>query len=69
MKSMMIVVGTRLEAVETGFTEIVGTDKQSILKTMEKTLTQQKELPLNSPYGEGNAANKIADIIGEELRL
>jgi len=59
----------RPEAVETGFAEVVGTDKQSILKAMERTLTQQKELPLNSPYGEGNAANKIADIIREELRL
>ncbi len=48
---------------------VVGTDKQSILKAMERTLTQQKELPRKSPYGEGNAANKIADIIREELKL
>lgn len=59
----------RPEAVETGFAEVVGTDKQSILKARERAFAQQKELPLNSPYGEGNAANKIADIIREELRL
>jgi len=59
----------RPEAVETGFAEVVGTDKLSISKARERTFAQQKELPLNSPYGEGNAANETADIIREELRL
>jgi len=57
----------RPEAVESGFAEVVGTEKQKILKAIEKTLNHRKELPKSSPYGNGNAAEKIADRIEEEL--
>jgi UDP-N-acetylglucosamine 2-epimerase (non-hydrolysing) len=57
----------RPEAVKAGFAEVVGTEKEKILDAMEKTLKRQRELPRNSPYGDGNAAEKIVDIIRLEL--
>lgn len=57
----------RPEAVKAGFAEVVGVQKQKIVKAMEKTLEQRKELPTKSPYGDGTAAEKIAGIIKEEF--
>lgn len=57
----------RPEAVRSGFAEIVGTEKHRILDAMKRTLKQRKKLPRKSPYGDGNAAEKIAKIIKEEL--
>ena len=57
----------RPEAVKSGFAEIVGTEKHKILDAMKRTLKQRKKLPRKSPYGDGNAAEKIAKIIKEEL--
>ncbi len=57
----------RPEAVKAGFAEVVGTQKQKILESIKKTLKHQNSLPATSPYGDGNAAEKIVRIIGEEL--
>lgn len=57
----------RPEAVESGFAEVVGIDKQKILKAMERTLKERKELPAESPYGNGKAGEKIAKILDKEL--
>jgi len=57
----------RPEAVEAGFAKVVGTDKQDILEAIEETLEKQNDLPLNSPYGDGKAAEKIVEIIKYEL--
>jgi len=57
----------RPEAVEAGFAEVVGVEKQKILSTMERVLEQPRELPEKSPYGDGKAAEKIARIIREEF--
>ncbi len=57
----------RPEAVEAGFAKVVGTEKQGILKAMKTTLDQRKELPKESPYGDGHAAENIVKIIAEEL--
>jgi len=57
----------RPEAVDAGFVEVVGVEKQKILKAMEVTLKHRKMLPEKSPYGDGNAAEKIVRIIREEL--
>jgi len=57
----------RPEAVQAGFAQVVGVEKRKILEAMERTLKHPKELPDKSPYGDGNAAEKIAKIIGEEL--
>ncbi len=57
----------RPEAVEAGFVEVVGVEKQRVLKAMRVALEHRKTLPEKSPYGDGNAARKIARIIREEL--
>lgn len=57
----------RPEAVKAGFAQIVGTETQKIVKTMKETLKGQNKLCLKSPYGDGNAAEKIAIILKEEL--
>jgi len=57
----------RPEAVEAGFAEVVGVEKQKIMEAMKRTLNCRKELPEKSPYGDGTAAEKIAKIIAEEL--
>jgi UDP-N-acetylglucosamine 2-epimerase (non-hydrolysing) len=59
----------RLEAVKAGFAEVVGVEKYKILRAMRKALDQPKELPEKSPYGDGNAAQNIAEIIEKELAL
>ncbi|MEM2439757.1 MAG: UDP-N-acetylglucosamine 2-epimerase (non-hydrolyzing) [Candidatus Bathyarchaeia archaeon] len=57
----------RPEAVEAGFAKVVGVNKQNILKAIERTLNNRKELPQSSPYGDGNAAEKIVKIIENEI--
>jgi UDP-N-acetylglucosamine 2-epimerase (non-hydrolysing) len=59
----------RPEAVNAGFAQVVGVEKQSILKAMNEVLEQPRELPKKSPYGDGNAAKKIVRIIRKELDL
>jgi UDP-N-acetylglucosamine 2-epimerase (non-hydrolysing) len=57
----------RPEAVESGFAKVVGTEKQDILKAVEEALENPKDLPINSPYGDGNTAEKIVRIIKNEV--
>ncbi|MEM3725882.1 MAG: UDP-N-acetylglucosamine 2-epimerase (non-hydrolyzing) [Candidatus Bathyarchaeia archaeon] len=59
----------RPEAVKAGFAEVVGTEKENILSAMEKTLESRRELPVNSPYGNGDAAEKIVEIIKREANF
>lgn len=59
----------RPEAVETGFAKVVGTEKHEILAAIETAIARRKELPSKSPFGDGNAAEKIAEILGKELFL
>jgi UDP-N-acetylglucosamine 2-epimerase (non-hydrolysing) len=56
----------RPEAVEAGFAKVVGTERQEIFSGIEAALTRQKELPYTSPFGDGNAAERIVDIIQKE---
>jgi UDP-N-acetylglucosamine 2-epimerase (non-hydrolysing) len=53
----------RPEAVEAGFAKVVGTDKHEILAAMGTAMARRKELPRTSPFGDGNAAEKIVEII------
>src|SRR4030066_968603 len=53
----------RPEAVEAGFAKVIGVEKKNILAMMEKTLSEKQELPEISPYGNGNAARKIVEIL------
>lgn len=59
----------RPEAVAAGFAKVVGVEKQRILKAMEMTMNQPKKLPEKSPYGDGNAAENIVEVIKEELAV
>jgi UDP-N-acetylglucosamine 2-epimerase (non-hydrolysing) len=53
----------RPEAVETGFAKIVGTEKTTILQAINQTLNTNRQLPQHSPYGQGDAAERIVTII------
>jgi UDP-N-acetylglucosamine 2-epimerase (non-hydrolysing) len=57
----------RPEAVAAGFAEVVGVKKQKIMKAMEIMVNQPKKLPEKSPYGDGNAAGNIVEVVKEEL--
>jgi UDP-N-acetylglucosamine 2-epimerase (non-hydrolysing) len=53
----------RQEAVEAGFAKIVGTDKDKILSALREEEQGGEVLPSVSPFGEGVASQKIAEII------
>ena len=57
----------RPEAVKAGFAKVVGTKKESIVLAMEEALENDKNLPHNSPFGDGKAAEKIVDTLKREL--
>jgi len=57
----------RPEAVEAGFARVVGTEKGSILRAIGEDLEEKKGVPLRSPYGNGDAGQKIAQIVEKEL--
>ena len=57
----------RPEAVEAGFAKVVGTEKHKILAAIKTVLSKSKHLPDESPFGDGNAAKKIVEIIKKEL--
>lgn len=53
----------RPEAAEAGFARAVGTDSKKILEAMQDALKKEVDLPHNSPFGDGTAAQKTVDII------
>lgn len=53
----------RPEAVEAGFSKIIGVQKQDILSAMEQELGRKSLLPNLSPYGNGTASKKIVEIL------
>jgi UDP-N-acetylglucosamine 2-epimerase (non-hydrolysing) len=57
----------RPEAVEAGFAKVVGTEKHEILAAIDTALTRRKELPGKSPFGDGDAAEKIVKIIAQDF--
>ncbi len=57
----------RPEAVESGFAEVVGTDKANALEAMHRMVGMQKELPSMSPYGDGTAGREIARIVRDQF--
>ena len=50
-----------------GAVDIVGVEKNKILKAMEQTLDRKGSLPKTSPYGNGTAASKIIEILTREV--
>jgi UDP-N-acetylglucosamine 2-epimerase (non-hydrolysing) len=57
----------RPEAVEAGFARIIGTEKKEISAGIKAALSETKELPATSPFGDGNSAEKIVEIIKERV--
>ncbi len=57
----------RPEAVETGFAKVVGTEKRDILNAIDVIIDNEEELPEKSPFGDGDAAEKIVAIIQENF--
>ncbi|HZS73841.1 MAG TPA: UDP-N-acetylglucosamine 2-epimerase (non-hydrolyzing), partial [Candidatus Nitrosotalea sp.] len=53
----------RPEAVESGFSEVVGVGSAKIQKSIEKTTNLQWNLKGTSPYGNGRTAEQILKII------
>lgn len=53
----------RPEAVEAGFANIVGVKKANILSGLKCLLERKPRLSDNSPFGDGNAGKKIAEIV------
>jgi len=58
----------RPEAVESGFTKIVGTNRGKIIDEIQKILDNPLKLPRRSPFGDGNAAKHITEIVSEHLK-
>ena len=57
----------RPEAVEAGFSKVVGTDKKEILAAMSEACRDRVNLPYASPFGDGTAGQKTVDIIKENF--
>ena len=53
----------RPEAVEAGFAKVVGTKKSDILTAIEAAMDEREKLPETSPFGDGEAAEKIVGVI------
>ncbi len=53
----------RPEAVEAGFAKVVGTKKRDILTAIKAIMDNPPELPKESPFGAGDAAEKIVETI------
>jgi UDP-N-acetylglucosamine 2-epimerase (non-hydrolysing) len=61
----------RPEALESGATELVGTDPERIVSAVERLLTDAKAYDAMArapnPYGDGQAAERIARVVGDFL--
>jgi UDP-N-acetylglucosamine 2-epimerase (non-hydrolysing) len=57
----------RPEAVETGFAKVVGTEKGEISSAIESLIHNDVKLPKTSPFGDGNAAERIVEIIQQHF--
>ncbi len=55
----------RPEACEYGFARIVGLDENEIFNAIDETLNRDLSLPPNSPFGDGLAGNRIAQLTSE----
>ena len=57
----------RPEAVVTGFAKVVGTNPVVVLSELEKILSTELNLPNESPFGDGRAAQRIVDALVQRL--
>jgi len=57
----------RPEAIEAGFARIVGVNPTVVLSEINKVITEKRELPSRSPFGDGKASQKIVKILREKI--
>ena len=57
----------RPEAVEAGFAKVVATERDNILTATTEISEEKVKLPIKSPFGDGDAGEKIAQIVKKEL--
>jgi UDP-N-acetylglucosamine 2-epimerase (non-hydrolysing) len=55
----------RQEAVDAGLAELVGTEKRKITLSINKTLKNPRRLSHKTPFGNGNASQKILKILSK----
>jgi UDP-N-acetylglucosamine 2-epimerase (non-hydrolysing) len=68
-KKVLIVRETtdRPEALQTGHSELVGIDKRQILNAIRRTMDNPKIPSKSSPYGSGNASEKILRTLRKSI--
>ena len=57
----------RSEAIKLGYSELVGTETSRIIKAITKTIKNPQIDSKNSPYGYGNASEKIIKILRQNF--
>lgn len=57
----------RPEAIEAGFTKVVGVKSRDIISAVDEVLGARKKLPMTSPFGDGKAGEKIVKIVRRVL--
>jgi len=57
----------RPEAVEAGFAKVVGLNPEQVIREVEGFLKTKKLLPSESPFGDGRAGEKIAEILNSNI--
>jgi len=57
----------RPEAVRVGFARVVGLNPSVVLAELEKVVSHSRELPSESPFGDGRAAERIVSVVEREV--
>ncbi|MEM4452606.1 MAG: hypothetical protein QW182_05315 [Thermosphaera sp.] len=55
------------EAVREGLSRVVGLNPSVVIAELEKVLSHPPELPSESPFGDGKAAERIVDAVEKEV--
>ena len=58
-----------IELVQAGFNVLAGWKKDRIIYEVEKLWRKKKNLIIKNPYGEGNASNKIVEILLKHFKI
>lgn len=72
-QSILIVFGTRPEAVDAGTVQLVGTDTVKIVteanRLLDNSTAYETMARVHNPYGDGQAAQRIAKILKSSSNL
>lgn len=68
-KKVLVVRKTtdRVESVNDGYADIIGTNKNKIIRAIRRNLNQSK-IPNSNPFGSGKASEKIIKILGKNFK-